>query len=148
MLPNAKAFFPAAFRTSAIKVVTVVLQLVPVVAITSAGQDLQANSISLITGILNSLAQSKARDLEWTPGLTTAKSCPRIKSAVCLPISTAMPLLLKSSALSLKAGLSALSVTETIAPKSLSKLAAHIPLLARPITMTFLPAHIDILAYL
>ena len=52
ILPKAAAFFPAAFKTSAIKVVTVVLPLVPVMAITSAGHTDQANSISLIAGIL------------------------------------------------------------------------------------------------
>jgi len=70
----------------AIRVVTVVFPFEPVTATTVAGQRLKANSISLITGILEFISQYHGQGLAGHPGEITIRSLPLIKSGCAGPI--------------------------------------------------------------
>src|SRR3989338_1935416 len=78
---------PVVPKTFPRRLVTVVLPLVPVIAITVAGQSDQDSSISLTTGIFNSSAQRSACDLLLTPGELTTRSLFLMKSRECPPVS-------------------------------------------------------------
>ncbi len=119
--------------------VVVVFPLVPVIATTGQRHSLKPSSISPITGIFLARTFCTSGTAGSIPGLSTQTSYVVGSVSAAAPSRTFTPCASRLAAFSRWRGPSELSHTVTVAPSSVSKIAAASPLSPRPSTTAVFP---------